>query len=65
MPTGPAGIRQGLQLTLLLAFGLHGLFDAKELLVGSRNFRGFAKDGDLEEAGFDGFREVGDLFELR
>lgn len=64
MARGPRGVRKGLELALFVALGLHGLFDAEEFFVRARHFGGFAKDFDFEESGFDGFREVGDLFQL-
>jgi hypothetical protein len=58
------GVGEGFEFALFLAFGLHGLLDAEEFFVGARYFGGAAEDFDFEEAGFDGFGEVGDLFEL-
>ena len=64
MAGGTGGVGEGFEFALFIAFGLHGLFDAEEFFVGARDFGGFAEDFDLKEAGFDGFGEVGDLFEL-
>jgi len=44
---------------------LFGGADFEELGDCARDAAFFAEDGDFQEAGVDGAREVGDLFELR
>lgn len=65
MPAGARGIGQRFQLALFLLFAGFGGADFVELRVGGIDGAGFAEDADFEEAGVDGAREVGDLFELR
>lgn len=54
---------QRLQLTLLLLLGRLGDADLVVLRHGEGDARGFAQDGDLEQARVDGVGEVGDLLE--
>ena len=65
MPRGPRSIRQGFEFALFFLLAGFGDADFVEFGDGGSDGAGFAEDGDFEEAGVDGAREVGDLFELR
>lgn len=61
---GPRGVGEGLEFALARLLLVLGGADLVELVEGEGDGAGFAQDGDLEEAGVDGFGEVGDLFQL-
>lgn len=65
MAAGARGVGQGFEVALFFFFAGLGGADFVEFGVGSVHGAGFAQDADFEEAGVDGAREVGDLFELR
>lgn len=64
MPRRTRRIGKGFEFTLLLLLGRFSDVDFVELGDGRGDGAGFAEDGDFEETGIDGAREVGDLFEL-
>lgn len=62
---GPAGVGEGLEVSLALLLGLLGLADLEVLLDGARDAPFLGQDGDLEQACVDGLGDVGDLLQQR
>ena len=58
----PRCIRERLEFGLVLGLGEQRRADTDVFFQGARDEGGCAEDFDFEEAGLDGFREIGNLF---
>lgn len=65
MSRGTRGVGERFELFLTVGFGLRGLANAEELVLGTGDFAHGTEDFDFEEAVVNGGCKIGDTFELR